>query len=185
MTYQPFREVTAQGMNVRVLMHMLYQIEKEPDSATLVVPAVVFMAFAVESYLNNLGAKRISYWNELERLPWRKKVTILHELAGQKADWGQSHLQFASSLFMLRDKLAHGKPERTLGPVFEDPAEAHRYLTTNHLEPAWFTKLNKAWAAKAKIQFTELMQYLAKMHGLHESDHLLNATGGYIHDDGQ
>ncbi|WP_139137831.1 hypothetical protein [Pseudomonas sp. GTC 16481] len=172
-------------MNVRVLMLMLAQIEKEPDSPIRVVPVVVFMAFAVEAYLNNLGAKRISYWDELERLPWKKKVTILHEVAGQKADWGHTHLQFASSLFSLRDKLAHGKPERILGPVFEEGADAHEFSLKNRLEPAWFTKLNKEWALKAKVQFTELMQHLATMHGLHESDHLLSATGGYIHDDGK
>lgn len=184
MTYQPYRDVTAQGMNVQVLMTMLSLIEKGPESAIRVVPAVVFMAFSVEAYLNNIGAKRISYWDELERLPWRKKINILHEVAGRKADWGHSHLQFASTLFSLRDKLAHGKPERILGPVFQNANDAQEFAMRT-LEPAWFTKLNKAWAMKAKIQFTELMGYLAEMHDLHESDHLLSSTGGLIYDDGQ
>ncbi|PLU86074.1 hypothetical protein CXG45_27480 [Pseudomonas plecoglossicida] len=185
MTYQPYRDITAQGMNVQVLMVMLSQIEKGPDSAIRVLPAVVFMAFAVEAYLNNIGAKRISYWDDLERLPWRKKVNILHEVAGQKPDWGGSHLQFAASLFTLRDKLAHGKPERVLGPVFPDADEAHEFSLRNRIDPPWFTTLNKAWVMKAKDQFTDLMGYLARMHGLHESDHLLGATGGYLRDDGK
>lgn len=183
MTYQPYIDFTAQGMNVSVLMVMLSEVEKSPDSAIRVVPIVVFMAFAIESYLNNIGAKRISYWSHMERLPWRNKMNVLHEAAGCKADWGSGHLQFAVSLFSLRDKLAHGKPERVVGPVFQDANVAHEFPMTG-LKPAWFTKLNKAWAMKAKEQFTQLMGYLAQMHGFHESDHLLNSTGGYIHDDG-
>jgi hypothetical protein len=180
MTCQPYRDFTAQGMNVHVLMWMLSQIEKGPDSALRVMPVVVFMAFAVEAYLNNTGAKLISYWDDLERLPWRKKVNILHEVAGKKPDWGSSNLQFATTLFSLRDKLAHGKPERILGPVFDSAEEAREYSLRGRFQPAWFTTLNRAWALKAQVQFTELMGYLARINGLHESDHLLISTGGYL-----
>ncbi|AYO02158.1 hypothetical protein D8767_25675 [Pseudomonas sp. LTGT-11-2Z] len=178
MKYQPYRNITAQSVNVQVLTIMLANLEKEPDSAIRVVPIVVFMAFTIEAYLNTLGSTAITYWSDLERLPWRNKVKILHEAVGQTPEWGHKHLQFATTIFNIRDKLAHGKPERVVGPIFSDPEEAHDYTLNNRVEPPWFTKLNKAWVVKAQEQFKGLMAHLSQLHNLHESHHLLISTGG-------
>jgi len=180
MKHQPYRNVTAQSINVQTLLHMIEQLKEGNDSATRVVPVVVFMAFSIEAYLNSLGSRRISYWDELERLPWRSKINILHESAGNKPSWGESHLQFAASIFSLRDKLAHGKPERIEGPIFDDYDTAFKFAVENPLRPAWFTKLNRSWALASMDKFTALMFYLAEMHGLDKSDHLLLASGGMI-----
>jgi len=159
---------------------MIEQLKEGSDSATRVVPVVVFMAFSIEAYLNSLGSRRISYWDELERLPWRSKVNILHESAGNKPRWGESHLQFATSIFSLRDKLAHGKPERIEGPIFDDYDTAFKFSVENRLRPAWFTNLNRSWAIASMERFTALMSYLAVMQGFDKSDHLLLASGGMM-----
>jgi len=180
MKHQPYRNVTAQSINVQTLLYMIDQLKEGNDSAMRVVPVVVFMAFSIEAYLNSLGSRRISYWDELERLPWRSKVSILHESAGNKPRWGESHLQFATSIFSLRDKLAHGKPERIEGPIFDDYDTAFKFSVDNRLRPAWFTNLNRSWAIASMEKFTALMSYLAEMQGFDKSDHLLLATGGMI-----
>lgn len=183
MSYQAYSDFTAQNANIQTLMAMLSDLDNSQDSAVRVIPIVVFMAFSIEAYINSVGARVIPYWDELERLAWKKKVGILHQSAGKQANWGEGDLQFASSVFMLRDKLAHGKAERVVGPVFSTYDEALAHRQANRLEPKWWGALNKAWALKAKGQFTDFMKYLAALHNLHESDHLLLATGGMIHDD--
>ena len=180
MKHQPYRNVTAQSINVQTLMHMIDQLKTGSDSATRIVPIVVFMAFSIEAYLNTLGSRKISYWDELERLPWRSKVKILHGVARATPNWGESHLQFATSIFGLRDNLAHGKPERIVGPIFDDYDSAFRFSMENRLRPAWFTSLNRTWATASMAKFTDLMSYLAEMQGFDKSDHLLLATGGMI-----
>ncbi|MFB8832113.1 hypothetical protein ACE0DR_28690 [Azotobacter sp. CWF10] len=81
-------EFTAQGKAYEALMVMISQLEKKPHSAAELLPVVVFMAFTVEAYLNSLGARKIEFWDEIERIPWRNKVNVLHLHAGKEADWG-------------------------------------------------------------------------------------------------
>jgi hypothetical protein len=179
-TYQPYNNFTAHNANIQTLLEMLRSLDELPDKPVRVIPIVVFMAFSIEAYLNSLGARCIPYWEELERLPWRKKIVILHKSAAKPADWGAPHLQFAQSVFKLRDKLAHGKPEHLKGPVFTDPQEAFNYRLDGLLKPDWWKKLNKEWVAEARPKFDELMAYLGSLHGYDKSDHLLLANGGMI-----
>lgn len=183
MKYQPFIDFTAQGANVQTLMTMYQDLGKAPDMATKITPIVVFMAFSIESYLNSIGSRHIPFWEEIERVLWRTKVNIIYKSVGQKADWGAKHLQFAAAIFKLRDNLAHGKPEQVRGPVVDDQERALAILASADFRPHWYNQLNKAWAMKAKTDFTDLMQTLGALHGLHESDHLSASTGGILVDD--
>lgn len=183
MKYQPYIDFTAQGANVRTLMAMYGNLGQAPDSAVTVIPIVVFMAFSIESYLNSIGSRRVPFWDEIERLPWRAKVNIIHKSAGDKADWGAKHLQFASTIFKLRDNLAHGKPEKVLGPVVDSQEVAVAILAGADFRPDWYNQLNKAWAMRAKSEFTELMQTLGSLHSLAESDHLASSEGGILQND--
>lgn len=154
----------------------------DPEKANL-TPIVVFLAFSIESYLNSLGARELEIWDEIERLPWRSKVEILHKVAGRTPDWGREPLQFATEVFRLRDKLAHGKPEQVLGPwVDEDVLQG--VLESGQLQPDWYQGINKKWALDAKVRFHALMEYLGEFFGLHESDHLMMSSGG-VHVDNE
>ena len=87
-TYQPFSDFSAQSRTVSALMSMYAQLKSGKASKVELTPIVVFLAFAIESYLNSLGARRIEIWDELERLPWKSKVVILHKTVGKNLDWG-------------------------------------------------------------------------------------------------
>jgi hypothetical protein len=184
-TYQPFSDFSAQSRTVSALMSMYAQLESGRASKGELAPIVVFLAFSIESYLNSLGARRIEIWDELERLPWKRKVVILHKTVGKNPDWGKDPLQFATEVFRLRDKLAHGKPERVVGPVFSDRAKADLFVRNDLLQPDWYQGITKEWVMQAKERFRVLMIYLAGLFGFHESDHLLLSTGGLLVDDGR
>jgi len=181
-TFQAYSDFTAQGPNVRALMSLYALLENEDEKGIRIelTPFVVFLAFSIESYLNSLGARHLPIWDEIERLRWKDKVTILYKTAGYKPDWGNEPLQFAAEVFKIRDKLAHGKPERVLGPVIDDanPVE----INPLELQPEWYRKITKDWVLQAKERFRNLMTHLGNMFGEHESDHLMTATGGVIVD---
>ncbi len=183
-TYQPFTDFTAQSKTVSALMSMYALMERDPAARIELTPIVVFLAFAIESYLNSIGARQLEIWDELERLPWKKKVKILHKTAGRSVDWGEDPLQFATEVFTLRDRLAHGKPERIVGPVFNSEGDANRILTQG-LEPDWYNQITREWVMNAKERFRLLMIYLGRLYGFHESDHLHVSSGGLLVDDGK
>jgi hypothetical protein len=184
-TYQPFFNFTAQSKTVSALMSMYAQLESGTPKRMELTPIVVFLAFSIESYLNSIGARKLEIWDELERLNWKKRVTILHKTAGKSPDWSKDPLKFATEVFVLRDKLAHGKSERVVGPVFTDQAQATRYQNSPNLQPEWYTKITKDWVMEAKERFRLLMIYLGGLFDFHESDHLLISTGGLLVDDGE
>lgn len=183
-TYRAYLDFTAQSRAVSALMGMYARLERDPNHQEELTPLIVFIAFSVEAYLNSIGARKIEFWDELERLPWRQKITILHKNVGAAPDWGREPLQFASEVFGLRDKLAHGKPERVLGTLTSHEQEAADQLSSQYLQPDWYKGITREWVMSAKERFRQLMMYLARLYGLHESDHLLSSTGGIATDTG-
>jgi hypothetical protein len=182
-TYQAYTDFTAQSRTVSALMYLYANLEQENGKRVELTPIVVFIAFSIESYLNSLGARHVVIWDELERLPWKSKVEILYKIAGRVPEWGEEPLQFATEVFKLRDKLAHGKPERILGPAVKDFKQADDLVRSNDLQPDWYRGITKEWVLHAKERFRLLMIHLGQLFDQHESDHLLTATGGIITDD--
>ena len=175
-TYQAYNDFTAQSRTVSALMNLYANLEQKEGRKIELTPIVVFLAFSVESYLNSLGARHIIIWDQLERLSWKSKVEILYKTAGEKPNWGKEPLQFATEIFKIRDKLAHGKPERVLGPVVSD-AEIIKH---DSIEPEWYQSITEEWVLNAKERFRVLMVDLGALFNEHESDHLLTSTGGII-----
>jgi len=154
-------------------MALYADLEKSGGKKQDLTPFVVFLAFSIESYLNSLGARNIKFWDDLERLPWKSKIEILHKTTDQKADWGKEPLQFAAEVFKLRDKLAHGKAERV---VAKDNDLVP--VDSRDLVPEWYKGINIEWVLEAKGRFRTLMVYLGSLFDLHESDHLMLSSGG-------
>ena len=111
-------------------------------------------------------------------------MKILHKTAGRSIDWGEDPLQFATEVFALRDKLAHGKTERVVGPVINNQDDAMRFRT-QELQPDWYNQITWEWVMKAKERFRLLMIYLGELFGFHEADHLRISSGGLLIDDGK
>lgn len=177
-TYRPFVEFTAQGQVFQALMLLISQLEKRAHTQAELLPVVVFMAFTVEAYLNSIGARHIEFWDQIERIPWRKKVEVVHLHAGQTADWGNRPLQYAAELFWLRDHLAHGRPEIVRGPLCSSLLEAES-LSGDMLNPPWFEKISGGWLGSARVNFNDLMAHLSGLYGLAASDHQLLSRGGF------
>ncbi|WP_339475251.1 MULTISPECIES: hypothetical protein [unclassified Pseudomonas] len=178
MKYQPYQTVFAHSTNLGVLHAMMRNLKSHPDSPDHIIPPAVFLAFTIEGYLNTLGCEVIPRWTELERLPWKTKITLLHSFAGATPDWSRPPLQFATRIFKIRDHLAHGKPETTRGPCFDLREDAAAYMEEGSFQPKWYTELNKAWINDAYRNLSNLLGYLSELHGFNGEYHLMSAIGG-------
>jgi hypothetical protein len=73
--------------------------------------ATVFFAFAFEAYLNHVGAKELPFWDEIDRISYKKKLTVLTKHLGFTKDVSKPPLQTILQLFELRNALAHGRTQ--------------------------------------------------------------------------
>lgn len=71
--------------------------------------SAVFHAFAFEAYLNHVGAHEIAFWEQIDRLPYKRKLNIIGTQLGLDINLGQEPFQVVGDLFALRNMLAHGR----------------------------------------------------------------------------
>jgi hypothetical protein len=73
--------------------------------------ATVFFAFAFEAYLNHVGAEELPFWEEIDRISYKKKLAVLSKHLGFAKDVSKPPLQTIQQLFELRNALAHGRTQ--------------------------------------------------------------------------
>jgi hypothetical protein len=88
------------------------------------IGAGVFVAFTAEAFFNDLGARLIPSWSQLQRLDPREKAEVLSiELFNVKVDWSIRPFQSVAAALGFRRALAHAHAE-TLS--FEEVPTADR-----------------------------------------------------------
>jgi hypothetical protein len=107
-TYE-FRSKTYIGL-LNVAWH-LHDVAKESTKGRLLNlrGCTVFCAFAFEAYLNHVGEEELPFWAEIDRISYKDKLSVLSKHLGFKADKGAKPFQTITTIFKLRDKLAHGR----------------------------------------------------------------------------
>ena len=163
--------ISAQAINNKVLNSLFNMVDLDIPRPEQIVPIIVFMAFTVESYINNLAYRHLKSWPECERKPCKEKVKLLHKQLQITTDWNIDSLKFLVKLFELRDLVAHGKPNEYKGPEFESYEPAKNYALTNNFESEWFLSLSSEWYRNSRSNFENLMAYLAVIHKLSPTDY--------------
>jgi hypothetical protein len=69
--WRPYMHFTAQSTALQAFYLMIARLKKGELTEGEYPCVVVFMAFSIEAYVNTLGSRQISFWDEIERLPWR------------------------------------------------------------------------------------------------------------------
>ena len=75
------------------------------------VACLAFCAFALESYLNFIGAQCVKHWNEIERASPRAKLRFLMLKFGVHLEEDRAPMQTVRELFLFRNWLVHTRPE--------------------------------------------------------------------------
>ncbi len=97
------------GHAARCLRHTATTVEE--GSFFTEMSSLIFSAFTLEAYLNHVGEKLIPYWEELDRLPYYKKLKIITKLISIEPDASMRPYQTIKKLFRFRNNIAHGKSQ--------------------------------------------------------------------------
>ena len=86
--------------------------EIERRSACQFMASIVFTAFTLEAYLNHIGPKIFSCWNDLEYLSPKKKLNVIAERLKVRIDYGKRPWQVMKDLFRFETQLPTANPKK-------------------------------------------------------------------------
>jgi hypothetical protein len=81
------------------------------------ISSLVFCAFSLEAFFNQVGTEKISNWEHLERLQPLQKLDLIIKELDVSFDKGVRPYQTVGKLFCLRNFMAHGKPIKGTSPL--------------------------------------------------------------------
>ena len=113
--------------------------EKETEGSYFqIMASLVFTAFAFEAYLNHLGEKTFSCWDDLESLSPKKKLNVIAEKLKIELNYGERPFQTINELFEFRNDIAHGKTVilKSETIINDKVGNEDKYLH-NFIEPNW------------------------------------------------
>jgi hypothetical protein len=101
--------------------HLLDMAERFEEGSLLnLQAAIVFFAFTFEAYLNHVGGEDIKFWDEIDRISYAKKLTVLEKQLG--FDRSNPSFQTIQKLFEFRNNFAHGRTiKKEIRIVTESP----------------------------------------------------------------
>lgn len=123
----------------------------EEGSYYTIMASLLMRAFAFEAYLNHLGAKRISYWEDIDSIRVMDKFSVLGKDCRIAPDWSRRPYQALKTLFKFRNQIAHGQSV-VLTASMEVPAdtEPHQHMP----RAAWeeFSTIEHALRTKEDVE---------------------------------
>jgi hypothetical protein len=142
------RKTSASAVNRKAAEYFLNLARKTEDGQLYTIAAsLIHSAFTHEAFLNSLGPKVISFWDELDRLPIAQKLTIICKQIGYKPNHSTRPYQTLVSLFRFRNKLAHGRDEIVR-------VEGKKIKVTSHID--YFNALGPDWEQDCTVQNAEI-----------------------------
>jgi hypothetical protein len=88
--------------------HLLDMAERFEEGSLLnLQAAIVFFAFTFEAYLNHVGGEDIKFWDEINRISYAKKLSVLEKQLG--FDRSNPSFQTIQKLFEFRNNFAHAR----------------------------------------------------------------------------
>jgi hypothetical protein len=114
-------------------------IENPKGSMFQFLSSAILTAFALEAYLNHVGAATFKCWQQLDRLPPWSKMELLFEELGVAFPAGTNArpLQTVAKLLRFRNTMAHGRSH-------EIEAKPIMRTTENYLS-AYYERLLTDW----------------------------------------
>jgi hypothetical protein len=160
------RATSAAAVNRKAAKYFL-KLAREAEKGRLytTTASLIHSAFTHEAFLNSLGPKVISFWDELDRLPVAKKLKIICKQIGYKPDHSSRPYQTLVELFRFRNRLAHGRDEvvRVEGKEIKVTSDIDYF---NALGPEWEQYCTLENAETALDDITAIAEDLSKRAGI-------------------
>ncbi len=128
--------------------------------------SLVFTAFALEAYLNHIGAKIFKCWTDLERLSPKEKINVIAEHLDVQVDYGKRPWQIMKKLFGFRNDIAHGKSvkvksEEVILLINHKNEDLHKFVLTS-----WEKFCTERNAVKAREDVENIIETIHKASGI-------------------
>jgi hypothetical protein len=128
--------------------------------------SLVFSAFTLEAYLNHIGAKIFSCWEDLERLSPKNKLNVIAERLNVEIDYGKPPWQIMKNLFDFRNDIAHGKSVKVKSEIIL-PLENHSEDDVSELfeRTRWEKYCTEKNAVRAREDVESIVKIMHKAAG--------------------
>ena len=146
----------------------LYQAEKEKDGSYFqLMSSLIFTAFTLEAYLNHIGKKIFTCWNDLERMSLQGKINLISEKLNVEKDDSKRPFQTVKKLFAFRNDVAHGK-------TIPLKIEEEKWIDTNNIDDFMHKEPLAEWekyctlnnAKRARVDVEAIMREFHKAAGI-------------------
>ncbi len=128
--------------------------------------SLVFTAFTLEAYLNHIGVKIFTCWNDLERLSPKEKLNVIAERLTIHIDYGKRPWQIMKKLFGFRNDIAHGKSvtiksEEVISLINHTDEDIHKVAQTS-----WEKFCTERNAVKAREDVDHIIKTIHEASGI-------------------
>lgn len=146
-------------------------------SSFYILQTMTFCAFAMEAYLNHLGAKRLNHWSTIGRkLGPEDKLDLLLELNKGSVDKSRRPFQTFSSMVTFRNLIVHGQTETITKPSVMTKIDGSVDVT---FPTKWQSMLTKFNAKRYLDDLDELFVKIAEQAGVDYEHPAILGTSGY------
>ncbi len=83
--------------------------DDEKGSYFTTMGSILLTAFTIEAYLNHIGEKLFSFWEEIESIRFMDKLRVISKHLEIEPDFSKRPYQTIRLLFRFRDSIAHGR----------------------------------------------------------------------------
>jgi hypothetical protein len=140
--------------------------ENEVGSTHQFRASLVFTAFALEAYLNHIGAILFKSWETIERkLTPNEKLTLICEHLKIDMDWSARPWQTVKALMRYRNSLAHGRGDK-LTEQWEDSIEHYAAKLHEQILTEWERYASADTAIQARSDVEDIVHRLHKQSGV-------------------
>ena len=130
--------------------------------------SIVFTAFTLEAYLNHIGVRLFSSWNEIDRLSPEAKLALVCERLGVPIEKGSRPWQTVGELIRIRNKLAHGKTLSLANEYTETYDQTNESEQPNEIIADWEAYATEQNADRARQDVKSVITKIQTASGIED-----------------
>lgn len=153
--------------------------EASEGSFHLFLSSIVFAAFALEGYLNHIGARLFACWEELDRsLSPEAKLALICERLSLPVKKGHRPWQTVARAIRVRNMLAHGKTIPIGDEYIEEYSEGYEPPRPPHILTDWEQSATRENTARVHEDIRAVADQLQAASGIADAELFNLGTSG-------
>jgi hypothetical protein len=151
---------------------------KRAGSYHAFLSSIVFSAFTFEAYLNHVGAKLFTSWDDIDTLSPESKLKLICERLHLTINHGVRPWQTLRTVIRVRNRLAHGRTMSLEDEYSETYDPAHEPPRPDFIQTEWEKLSTAPTAERVREDVQAAMEMIHAASGASSEDYLF-AAGTY------